>query len=159
MDLLNVLNLEIMNLNLKATNKKQAIQELSQLLFQNGRVQNSDEFVQDVYKREEIGPTGMGNEIAIPHGLSEEVTKASVAIGKVSSPIEWESLDDQPVKLIFLIAVPSVNQGISHLKILSQLASILAYQEILDELMLCKDERHFLETLSKHYQQRLVTVE
>ena len=151
MNLLDVMNLETINVNLQAKTKDEAIVELSKLLYKENRISSVDEFVKAVYEREAIGETGMGNHMAIPHGQTDAVLHASVAVGKVNVPIEWESLDDEPVNLIFLIAAPKSNKEVSHLSMLSQLASVLSYEEIQNELMGCKDNDEFLRVFTQYF--------
>lgn len=151
MNLLDVMNLETINVNLQARTKDEVIVELSKLLYKEKRISDVDEFVKAVYEREAIGETGMGNHMAIPHGHTDAVLHASVAVGKVDTQIEWESLDDQPVNLIFLIAAPKNNKEISHLSMLSQLASVLSYEEIQNELMECENKNEFLKIFIKYF--------
>lgn len=151
MDLLDVMNLEIIDIDLQVSTKDEAIMELSKLLFKQNRISSIEEFIKSVYEREAIGETGMGNHMAIPHGQTDAVLHASVAVGRVDKPIEWESLDDEPVNLIFLIAVPKNNKEISHLSILSQLASVLSYEEIQNELMKCKNKNDFFEIFTRYF--------
>ncbi|NRY60119.1 PTS sugar transporter subunit IIA [Clostridium beijerinckii] len=151
MNLLDVISLETINIDLQAQTKQEVIVELSKLLHKENRISSVDEFVKAVYEREAIGETGMGNHVAIPHGHTDAVLHASVAVGKVNTPIEWESLDDQPVNLIFLIAAPKNNKEISHLSMLSQLASVLSYEEIQNELMECENKNEFLKIFTKYF--------
>jgi PTS system fructose-specific IIA component len=151
MNLLDVVSLETINVSLQAETKEEVIVELSKLLYKENKISNVDEFVQAVYEREAIGETGMGNHVAMPHGHTDVVLNASVAIGKVNTPIEWESLDDEPVNLIFLIAAPKTNKEISHLSILSQLASVLSYEQIQNQLMECEDKEEFLKVFTGHF--------
>ena len=110
-----------------------------------------EKFKEAVYEREQIGETGMGNQIAIPHGLTDQVNKASVAIAKVKNPVEWESLDDQPVRLIFLLAAPTNELEKTHLQMLAQLASVLAYKEHVDALMECETKEQFFQLFESYF--------
>lgn len=151
MNLLDVMNLKLINMKLNAKTKDEAIMELSKMLYEDKKIDNIDEFIKAVYEREDIGETGMGNHIAIPHGHSEAARHAGVAVGKVENPIEWESLDDEPVKLIFLIAAPKNNAEISHISMLSQLASVLSYEDFQNKLMTFEDNNEFLEIFRSYF--------
>ena len=129
MNLIEILDVNLIDLELEASSKDEVIHQLCSLLYENGRVKDLEKFKEAVYEREQIGETGMGNQIAIPHGLTDQVNKASVAIAKVKNPVEWESLDDQPVRLIFLLAAPTNELEKTHLQMLAQLASVLAYKK------------------------------
>lgn len=151
MNLLEILDQDLIDMELEADNKDDVIKDLSKMLYKKGNIKNLDEFIKAVYEREAIGETGMGNHIAIPHGLTNEVLKASVAIGKVKKPVEWESLDDEPVELIFLIAASTNELEKTHLQMLSQLAAVLAYKEHVDGLILCKNNKEFLDLFKTYF--------
>lgn len=139
MEFSEVLREPIMNLSLDAKDKKDAIDKMAELLYKDGAISSKKEYIDDVFFRETEGPTGIGNYIAIPHGKSGAVEKTSVAFAKLNNPIEWETLDGNPVKLIFLFAVPNKNSDRDHLKLLSQLAAVLAYEESQKALLDAKD--------------------
>lgn len=151
MNLLEILDQDLIDMELEANSKDEVIEALSGMLYKKGNIKNLDKFIKAVYEREAIGETGMGNHIAIPHGLTNEVLKASVAIGKVKKPVEWESLDDEPVELIFLIAASTNELEKTHLQMLSQLAAVLAYKEHVDGLILCKSNKEFLELFKTYF--------
>lgn len=155
MILKNILDIKLIDLNLNANNKDEVIQILSQKLYDYQKIDDLAEFQKAVYEREKIGETGMGNQIAIPHGLSQHVLIPSVAIAKTKNPIKWESLDNLPVKLIFLLAAPTDKAQQTHLQMLAQLAAILAYQKHIDELLKCQNEQEFYELFSKYLNERL----
>lgn len=130
-----ILDKRVINLHLNATSKDDVIHELATLLHNEGYVTDLQGFIADVYEREKEGITGMGNNIAIPHGKSNAVKKAGIAIGKTSSLIEWESYDEQPVNVFFLFAVPSDVEGAKlHLRLLSKIAAKLSDDELLDRI-------------------------
>ena len=145
MNLIEILDVNLIDLEMEASSKDEVIHQLCSLLYENGRVKDLEKFKEAVYEREQIGETGMGNQIAIPHGLTDQVINASVAIGKVKQPVEWESLDDQPVSLIFLLAVPTGDLQKTHLQNLSQLASVVAHKAHVDALMKCETKEEFFE--------------
>ena len=151
MNLIEILDVNLIDLELEASSKDEVIHQLCSLLYENGRVKDLEKFKEAVYEREQIGETGMGNQIAIPHGLTDQVNKASVAIGKVKNPVEWESLDDQPVRLIFLLAAPTNELEKTHLQMLAQLASVLAYKEHVDALMECETKEQFFELFESYF--------
>nr|WP_288452227.1 PTS sugar transporter subunit IIA [uncultured Anaerostipes sp.] len=150
MNLLEILDLDLIDLEMKASNKDEVLYQLSSMLYKKKNIKNLDKFLEAVYERESIGETGLGG-IAIPHGLTEQVINASVAIGKVEKPIEWESLDDQPVSLIFLLAAPTGDQQKIHLQNLSQLASVVAHKEHVDALMKCNTKEEFFQLFETYF--------
>ena len=94
----------LISMNLAATTRRQAVEELTGLLVRAGRVRDARAFVADVFRREVQGPTGLGNAIAIPHGKSAAVLETSVAIGRAGRDLDWPSLDGAPVRTVFLLA-------------------------------------------------------
>ncbi|MGL4662552.1 MAG: PTS sugar transporter subunit IIA [Culicoidibacterales bacterium] len=112
-------NVKYMDLDLKTSEKFETINHLANLIEE--RLVDVNNYVDDVKKREAISTTGIGEGIAIPHAKSSWVKEPTVVVGKSASGIEWESLDENPAHLIFLIAVPE-GEGNEHLKILQSLA-------------------------------------
>ena len=129
-----VLSENIIDLELQAKSKEDVIDELSYLLFKNGKIDSVEDFVQDVMEREKEGVTGLGKGIAIPHGKSESVIKTSIAIGRTKEPIKWESLDDEPVNIIILFAVKNTDANTTHIKMLQNIAICLADDEFMIKL-------------------------
>ena len=105
MDIKSVLDDRVIDLEMKAENKEEAITYLAEKLKSAGYIADVEEYVADIYLRESQGQTGIGNYVAIPHGKSDSVTQVGIAIGKLDHEIEWETLDGKGVKLIFLFAL------------------------------------------------------
>lgn len=135
MDFVEVLRPAIVDLEMEAKDKQEVITKLAELLFADGAIVSREEYINDVNEREQEGPTGIGNFVAIPHGKSDSVVKISVAMAKLQSPIPWETLDGDPVKIVFLFAVPKQNSSNEHLKLLSQLAAVLAHDDSIQLLL------------------------
>lgn len=119
---------------LAATNKKEAIDEMVQRLEDSGKLIDKAKYVKAVYHREEEFSTGIGMGVAIPHGKSSGVKTPSLVFAKSPSGLDFESMDDEPAFLFFLVAVPE-DGGDEHLKILSTLSRKLMHQAVRDELM------------------------
>ena len=113
---------------LKVNGKKQAIQELSaraaKLTGQNERL-----IFETLMQREKLGSTGVGNGIAIPHGKLPKLEKLVGLFARLERPIDFESLDGQPVDLIFLLLAPE-GAGADHLKALARVARLLREAEM-----------------------------
>lgn len=133
MNMSEFLSPNLIELDLKAHTKKEAIYKLCEKLLDEGCITDVDKFVADVYEREEEGETGIGQGIAIPHGKSENVLKTSLAIGRTDT-IDWEGEEHQDVSIIILFAVRLVDNTSVHLKLLSQVASKLGHDESLELL-------------------------
>ncbi len=145
MDFVEVLRPAIVDLEMEANDKQEVITKLAELLFADGAIVSREEYINDVNEREQEGPTGIGNFVAIPHGKSDSVVKISVAMAKLQSPIPWETLDGDPVKIVFLFAVPKQNSSNEHLKLLSQLAAVLAHDDSIQLLLEVKNPEDIFE--------------
>lgn len=135
MDIADVLRPERIELNLKASTKQEALEELSELLMQSGALTDKQAFLDDVYERERVSSTGIGNGIAIPHGKSEFVKQTTVAIGRANADLGWETFDDIPVSLVVLLAVDEADKTGVHVRLLSQMARKLANPDTCQRLL------------------------
>ncbi|MBM7578194.1 fructose PTS transporter subunit IIA [Jeotgalibacillus terrae] len=137
MEITELLNDHTIKTNMDAKSKEEALNELATLLLDHEYITDIESFMKDIYAREEIGQTGIGNYIAIPHGKSNFVKEIGVAIGINKSEIPWESLDGNGVKVIILFAVGNDNEGAqNHLKLLSMFARKLGNDEVIEKLLL-----------------------
>ena len=124
---------------MKAADKKEAITNLAGKLKNAGYIADVESYVKDIYLRESQGQTGIGHYVAIPHGKSDSVTQVGLAIGKMENEIEWETLDGEGVKLIFLFAVGNDNENAkTHLKLLAEVARNLGNDEAVEQLLSAK---------------------
>ncbi|HSH36087.1 PTS sugar transporter subunit IIA [Schnuerera sp.] len=130
--------------DLKGGNKEEVIDELIELLYKDGAVTNKKDFKLAVIKREEQFSTGIGHGIGIPHGKSDAVSMASIAFGISKDGVDFDSMDGQPVNLIFLIAVPK-NSDDMHLKILSFISRRLMHSDVRGKLMKAQSYEDILE--------------
>ena len=135
MDIATVLNVKNIKLKMTARTKEEVIEELTELLVQDGAVTNKEDFIRDVWLREEQGSTGFENHIAIPHGKSSAVVNTTLAIGRTRQDIAWETLDGSQVRCIILFAVRLEDQNTTHIRLLSQVAGALADDDIIEQLL------------------------
>lgn len=122
------------NLNLTSTSKSEVLKELIDMLEQTDGLVNRNAFEEAVFKREDESTTGIGMDVAIPHGKSSGVKEPAIVFGKKESGINFDSLDGKPAKMFFLIAVPDSSSNI-HLDILKQLSRSLMHQDVRDKVM------------------------
>jgi PTS system nitrogen regulatory IIA component len=108
---------------LKANSKKQALQLLAEKAARITGLPEREIF-DTVLRREKLGSTGVGNGIAIPHGKIPGVRRITGVFARMEQPVDFDSLDDQPVDLIFLLLAPE-GAGADHLKALSRIARVL----------------------------------
>ncbi len=148
MRLTSLINEDLIELDLKAAKKEDVILEMVGLLEKAKKVTDKEIYFKTVIERENLGSTGIGKGIAIPHGKSDVITEVAVAFGRSNSGIDFDSLDDRPVNLTFLLAAPK-NVGGVYLKALAQLSRLLRQQDFRESLMSAKTKAEVLEILSK----------
>lgn len=134
-----MLNVKNIKLNMTARTKEEFIEELTDLLIQDGAVTNKEDFIRDVWLREELGSTGFENHIAIPHGKSSGVSRTALAIGRTQHAIPWETMDSSDVRCIILFAVCLVDQNATHIRLLAQVSGSLADEDIIAKLLVESD--------------------
>lgn len=134
-----MLNVKNIKLNMTARTKEEVIEELTDLLIQDGAVTNKEDFIRDVWLREELGSTGFENHIAIPHGKSSGVSRTALAIGRTQHAIPWETMDGSDVRCVILFAVCLVDQNATHIRLLAQVSGSLADEDIIAKLLVESD--------------------
>ncbi|SWH74417.1 PTS sugar transporter subunit IIA [Klebsiella pneumoniae] len=139
MDISTVLNVKNIKLNMTARTKEEVIEELTDLLIQDGAVTNKEDFIRDVWLREELGSTGFENHIAIPHGKSSGVSRTALAIGRTQHAIPWETMDGSDIRCVILFAVCLVDQNATHIRLLAQVSGSLADEDIIAKLLVESD--------------------
>ncbi len=134
-----MLNVKNIKLNMTARTKEEVIEELTDLLIQDGAVTNKEDFIRDVWLREELGSTGFEKHIAIPHGKSSGVSRTALAIGRTQHAIPWETMDGSDVRCVILFAVCLVDQNATHIRLLAQVSGSLADEDIIAKLLVESD--------------------
>ena len=138
MDVRDYIQKKLVNLNLLSGEKEDAIREIARLIQNTQEVVNFERFLEDVFEREKLGTTGIGDEIAIPHARTDAVNRLVIAIGRSTNGVEFESLDGRKVKLLFLMGTPK--GSVSHyLKMLAQLTRLLKREPFREKLLEAKD--------------------
>ena len=148
MKITDLLNENAIQLNGVANSKQEVIDKLIDLMQNNGNINNKEEYRNVVMKREEEGTTGIGEGIAIPHGKSDAVSKPGLSAMVVPDGVEFNSLDGQPAKLLFLIAAPDSKDNI-HLEVLSRLSALLMDTEFRAALLDAKTPKEFLTCIGR----------
>lgn len=142
-----ILDNNLIQTQMNILSKEGVLENLAELLFKNGYISETEGFLKDVYVRESIGQTGIGNYIAIPHGKSKYVKKIGVAIGINKEEIPWETLDGKGVKGIILFAVGHDTEGANeHLKLLSLFARKLGNDEIVNRLLCSENTEEVMDS-------------
>ena len=148
MKITDLINKEAIELNAKASSKEDILKQAVKLMNKNGNIENESAYLELVMKREEEGSTGIGEEIAIPHGKGDSIKKPGIAAMIIPEGAEFNSLDGKPVKLLFLIAAPNSSENV-HLEVLSRLSTLLMDEKFKKELINAKDKDEFLEIINR----------
>ena len=109
--------------SLKAPNKKQLLQELSQAMAARVAIDHRVIF-ETLLKREKLGSTGIGQGIAIPHGKVPSIARVYGLFARLATPVDFESVDGQPVDLVFVLLAPD-HAGADHLTALARISRLL----------------------------------
>lgn len=133
------------------SSKRDALVELADVLSKAPQIKNARELTQEILKREELMSTAIGKNVAIPHVRLSSVTDLVMAVGICKNPIEdYETIDDEPVKLLFMIAAAH-NQHSYYLKTISQFSSKFKDKELRDSIYSAKSEREVFDLLSESF--------
>ncbi len=132
MELSDLITPESVIANLKVSSKKQALQELAKHIA--GLIEHEERDIFDILlEREKLGTTGVGDGIAIPHGKLESLEKLHGIFARLERPVEFESIDERPVDLIFLLLAPE-SAGADHLKALARVSRLLRDKTVCEKL-------------------------
>ena len=146
MEIADLLSPDAVVSHLKAASKKQVLQELANkaagLTGLSGR-----RIYETLAEREKLGSTGMGQGIAIPHGRVAGVEKMTGLFAQLDHPVDFDSMDDQPVDLVFLLLAPE-GAGADHLKALARVARLLRDSEIARKLRDSRDAEAIYSVLA-----------
>ena len=128
--------------------KNEALDQMVELMAKSGKINDLEAYRQEVYRREEEGTTGVGEGIAIPHGKGAFVDKPGLAAMVVKDGVDYDSLDGEPVHLIFLIAAPNTKDNV-HLDVLSKLSVLLMDEDFCRALQNAKSPEEFMKIVDE----------
>lgn len=129
-------------------NKQEALDQAIALMKGSDKINDQEAYRKQVYKREEEGTTGIGMGIAIPHGKCGAVDRPGLAAMVIKDGVDFDSLDGEPVDLLFLIAAPDTEDNI-HLEVLSKLSMMLMDDDFTQSLKHASSVDEFMEIINK----------
>lgn len=135
-------------IGLSAKTREAAFHSLTETLVPTGFVANADHVVRSLLKREEIGSTGIGNRFACPHYRGLQHDRCVIVVGIADEGIEWDALDEESVRFIFLILSPSERPG-DHLRALSLVLRFADNERCRASLQECRSEVEVFELLKR----------
>ena len=149
MKISSLLSPELIKIGLENTEKNAVLQEMVDVLDQNAKITSNEEFYQTILAREEKSSTGVGNGVAIPHGKSTVVKEPSLVFANSEAGVDFESFDDNPAKIFFMIAVPE-GKNDEHLKVLAQLSRKLMHADFRDALLAANTAEEVLSVIKEN---------
>ncbi|MDO5695920.1 MAG: fructose-specific PTS transporter subunit EIIC [Eubacteriales bacterium] len=147
MRITDLLSRESVQLNVRCTDKRDAILQAVDAMDAGGRLADKKVYADTVFAREAEGTTGVGEGIAIPHGRSAAVKQPGLAALTIPDGVDYQALDDAPVNLLFLIAAPKDDASNVHLDMLSKLSAMLMDTAFTDKLRAAKTVDEFLAVI------------
>ena len=151
MNLLDILTPDCIRSPLKATDKRGVINELVDVLASVGRVPDAAGLKEAVWTRELTRTTGIGVGLAIPHGKSPGMTNVAMAIGRPVSPIEFDAIDGQPVRLVVLLASPP-DRTQDHIQALARISRLMMLNEFRERIYALTTPQEIFELLTSQEQ-------
>lgn len=124
MNIADMIDEKLVNFGFEAADKDEVLKGVGKMMYDAGKVTDLQKYIDGLYEREAEFATGMGNGVAIPHCKSDCVKDVAFTLVKLNNPVEWGSLDDQPVDYVIMLAAPNTSDNV-HLKMLSQVAANL----------------------------------
>ncbi|MCF7920013.1 MAG: PTS sugar transporter subunit IIA [Candidatus Cloacimonetes bacterium] len=139
---------EFIRLKYPAVDKKSLLQEMVSDLQDKNVVAADEEFFNQIWKRESIMSTGIGRNIAIPHSCHENAFKFVISVWQLAEPIPFGSIDDKPVAIVFLIAVPRDLQD-RYMKVLSAISNFVRQPGNIDKLRSVSTKPEMIKLLTQ----------
>ncbi len=148
MKLVDILSEQTIKVPLEKQEKTQVIEELVDLLDTAGKITNRDSVLKAILDREAVMSTGVGEGVAIPHGKSDAAPVIVAALGISAEPIDFDSIDKEPVRLIWLLVGPPGQTG-PHLKALSRISRLMHMGELKEKLLAARSAAEVLQEVAR----------
>lgn len=132
-----------------ATGKREIIDELVDLLASAGKVPDAAALKDAVWAREQSRTTGVGYGLAIPHGKSPGVKELAMAIGRPPKPIDFQALDQKPVKLVVLLASPP-DKPSDHIQALARVSRLMTVESLRESIYAAQTPAEIYELIKSH---------
>ena len=133
-----ILKKESVIADLVGKNKLEVIQEMTSCLKQNNIIKDDQVLFTTLMEREKLGSTGIGENVAIPHGKSDELTQIITVFARSLGGVDFESLDQKPVHFVFMVIAPAHSTG-QHLKALARISRLFKNQALREGILKAED--------------------
>lgn len=148
MKIIDILNESVVRTNLPGTSKEEIINAMIDLAGTQKQVVDKERMRTAILEREKIMSTGVGSGFAIPHGKTDAISDIVAAFAVTAQPIDYQSLDDQPVRLVFLL-VGRDNMVGPHIKLLSRISRLMNKEDFRKQLLEAEAPKEVLEIFRK----------
>ena len=146
-----LLDCELILLRDEVGSKEEAIRELADAFYIDGRTDDPDRLEETVWNRESVYSTGLGHGFAVPHCKTDAISTSSMAVLKLKKPVDWGSLDGDPVQFVILLAARESDAGTAHLRVFAQLARNLMDEGFREKLLKADDRDAILSALTHEF--------
>jgi fructose-specific phosphotransferase system IIA component len=144
MKISDILTEDFVKTGLQGDSKDEIIDAMIELVAASPKVLDKDKVREAIFEREKIMSTGVGNGFAIPHGKTDGVAEIIAAFATTAKPIDYQSLDEKPVRLVFLL-VGKDNMVGPHIKLLSRISRLMSKEDFRKRLLQVKSPQEVLE--------------
>ncbi len=155
MRLKELLSGDVIRIPLKNTEKNAIIEEMVDILDKAGKLKDKRAVLKAVLEREQVMSTGMGDGIAIPHAKTDGVEKLIAAFGVTKEPVDFKSIDNKPVRIIFILVGPP-DLTSPHLKVLSRISRLTHRKEFREKLAAAQSSKDVIDTITQEEQKHFV---
>ena len=142
------IKVETINLNLESKNKNAVIRELYNNLKQTNLIKDEEQGLNDIFKREDMGSTGIGKRIALPHAKTKAVDELMITFGISKNGISYNSVDDENVNIFFMFFCPE-NKTQEYLKVLARISRLIREDKFVNDLLKATSNQEILELIRK----------
>lgn len=143
---MSLMSKELVLFDCEANSKEDAVKSMAEAMDKAGFLANKEQYINDVFKREETATTAIGFSFATPHAKSEGVDKPCLGFMKFKNPIQWDK-DSEPVKMAFQIAVP-ITGGEQHLEILAAIFKNLIKDDFRSKIAKADSEQEICDIIA-----------
>jgi len=134
--------------NLQVSSKEELIDELVDLLQEKVSDDQLKKIRESVFEREDIMSTGVGKQLAIPHGKCSSIDEIFASFAMLEDPVDFNSIDNEPVRLAFLLVGPAQKNS-SHIKLLSRISRLMNSSTFRDKLLACTSSEEIFQTFKE----------
>ena len=132
--------------NLAGVNKGEILREITDFLQKQGLIKDKETLLNTLMEREKLGSTGIGENVAIPHGKSDELSHIITVFGRSLQGVDFESLDQKPVHFVCMVIAPSNSTG-QHLKALARISRLFKNQDLREGILKLQDANQIYSLL------------